>query len=190
MEYALIEHVHKKDVSILPKIIEDVERSILQEARKELIEQGPRGMTIRSVAGGCGIAIGTIYNYYPNKEMLMASVILQDWLVSMEDMKAGCQNVQDIISGLEIIYQEIQSFLKIYSQIFCETGIPVVPNYTYNDRHNLLCSQIGSILEDLYARFDKPQQHDMLIFLSECLLNGAVRNSDFSFLKNIFIKLM
>ena len=175
---------------LLPKIIEDAESSILQEARHQLMEQGPRGMTIRSVAGGCGISIGTIYNYYPNKEMLMASVILQDWMVSMENINAGCSNAESIICGIEIIYREIQTFLKLYSHIFHETGIPVASEYTYSDRHNLLCSQISNILDTLYTRFNNPQQEDMLMFLSECLLNGAVRNSDFSFVKSIFIKLM
>lgn len=190
MEYYLIEHVHKKGVRLLPKIIEDAKGAILHEARHELFEQGPKKMTIRSVASGCGVAIGTIYNYFPNKEMLMASVILEDWMVTMENMKSVCRKASSIISGLEVIYSEIQSFLRLYEHIFKETGMPVAVKYTYSEQHDLLCSQISSILNELYERFGKPQQEDMLLFLSECLLNGAVRKSDISFLKNIFIKLM
>lgn len=190
MEYTLIEHVHKKDVRLLPKIIEDAKDTILNEARRQLMENGPNRMTIRSVAAGCGVAIGTIYNYFPNKEMLMASVILQDWMVSLENMKNGCKDACDIVSGLQVIYSEIQDFLRLYDRIFKETGIPMAIKYAYSDKHELLCSQIGGILNELYTRFSKPQQDDMLIFLSECLLNGAIRKSDFAFLKNIFIKLM
>lgn len=175
---------------LLPKIIEDAKGAILNEARHELFEQGPNKMTIRSVAAGCSVAIGTIYNYFPNKEMLMASVILEDWMASLENMKKGCRKAPSIISGLEVIYSEIQSFLRLYDHIFKETGMPVAVKYTYSDRHDLLCSQISSILNELYAKLGKPQQDDMLMFLSECLLNGAVRKSDLNFLKSIFIKLM
>lgn len=190
MEYALIEHVHKKDVGLLPKIIDDARDAILDEARRQILEHGPKKMTIRSVAAKCGVATGTIYNYFPNKEMLVASVILQDWMVSLENMKNECLNASSIVSGLEVVYSEIKGFLMLYDHIFKETGVPVAVKYTYINRHNLLCSQISGVLNELYSRFDNPQNEDMLIFLSECLLNCAVRKRDFSFLKNIFIKLM
>ena len=63
----------------MPKIIDNVREELLKEAKKQLIENGYSHTTIRSVARGCGIAIGTVYNYFPSKDMLIATFMMEDW---------------------------------------------------------------------------------------------------------------
>ena len=57
----------------MPKIIDGLQMQILKEAKPQAFKNGYSKMTIRSVAKACDIAVGTIYNYYPSKEFLMAS---------------------------------------------------------------------------------------------------------------------
>ena len=33
--------------------------------------------TVRSVAAGCGVAVGTVYNYFSSKDMLIAAFMLE-----------------------------------------------------------------------------------------------------------------
>ena len=52
----------------MPKIIENLDQRLKEEARRQIRESGYSAMTIRSVAAACGVGVGTVYNYYPSKE--------------------------------------------------------------------------------------------------------------------------
>ena len=43
--------------------------------------------TASSVANGCGIGVGTVYNYFSSKDMLIASFMAEDWLIRLKRMK-------------------------------------------------------------------------------------------------------
>ena len=51
----------------MPKIIENIREKLLEEARRQVMEEGYEAMTIRSVAGACGVGVGTVYNYFSSK---------------------------------------------------------------------------------------------------------------------------
>ena len=63
----------------MPKIIENLETKLIEEAKKQIEEAGYGAMTIRSVAKACGVGVGTVYNYFPSKEALIAKHLLDDW---------------------------------------------------------------------------------------------------------------
>ena len=42
---------------------------------------------MREAARRCGVAVGTLYNYFPSKDALAAAVMLEDW---HEDLDAMC----------------------------------------------------------------------------------------------------
>ena len=44
----------------IPKIIENVREDILKTSRELLVSEGYKALTIRRVAGICGIASGTV----------------------------------------------------------------------------------------------------------------------------------
>lgn len=69
----------------MPKVIENLQERILACARVLLLEQGIDGLNIRAVASACGVAVGTVYNYYGSKDQLIASIMLQNWLQSMRE---------------------------------------------------------------------------------------------------------
>ena len=56
----------------MPKIIENVREMLLHEARRQAEAYGYSSVTVRSVAKECGIGTGTVYNYFPSKDMLSA----------------------------------------------------------------------------------------------------------------------
>ena len=62
----------------MPKIIENVRHQLLTEAKRQISERGYKSTTIRSVAAECGVAVGTVYNYFKSKDILIASFILED----------------------------------------------------------------------------------------------------------------
>ena len=47
--------------------------AILEECRKIVMEQGISAVNMRSVAAACGVAVGSIYNYFPSKTDLISA---------------------------------------------------------------------------------------------------------------------
>ncbi|WP_161798183.1 TetR/AcrR family transcriptional regulator [Aneurinibacillus tyrosinisolvens] len=55
------------------------QQRILSAANKVFMENGYRKADMRSIAKDAGIAVGTIYNYYPNKAVLYQAILEQQW---------------------------------------------------------------------------------------------------------------
>lgn len=55
------------------------QQRILTAANKIFMENGYRQADMRSIAKEAGIAVGTIYNYYPNKAVLYQAILNQQW---------------------------------------------------------------------------------------------------------------
>ena len=72
---------------IVPKIIENVREQLLEEAKRQIRENGYSKTTIRSVAGACRLGVGTVYNYFESKDMLIASFMLEDWMECLGEMQ-------------------------------------------------------------------------------------------------------
>jgi len=63
----------------MPKILLNVRESILKQGETLLKENGYDKLAMREVASKCGIAVGTLYNYFPNKDELVEQIIFEHW---------------------------------------------------------------------------------------------------------------
>ena len=52
---------------------------ILQACRQLAAEEGLQAISMRSVAGRCGVALGTLYNYYADKDELLIATVESVW---------------------------------------------------------------------------------------------------------------
>ena len=52
---------------------------ILQVCRQIAAEEGLQAVSMRSVAGKCGVALGTLYNYYADKDELLIATVESVW---------------------------------------------------------------------------------------------------------------
>ena len=71
----------------MPKIITNVREQLLTEAKRQIVETGYASTTIRSVASACNLGVGTVYNYFKSKDMLIASFMVDDWQECLAKMK-------------------------------------------------------------------------------------------------------
>ena len=56
---------------------------ILAASRELVLEKGIMSLSMRSVAEACGVAVGSIYNYFPSKAELLSALL---WAGSVREL--------------------------------------------------------------------------------------------------------
>jgi AcrR family transcriptional regulator len=136
----------------MPKIIENIREQLLCEAKKQLTTVGYKNTTIRSVAGACGVAVGTVYNYFKSKDYLIASFILNDWKECMESISA--QPKENRRFYLEYVHLSLRKFSYQYKALFSDEEAKQAFSTAFTERHMLLRSQLASLILPICPRDD------------------------------------
>lgn len=158
----------------MPKIIDEARSKILLTAKNRLLLYGYSELSLRSIAQECSIAVGTIYNYFKDKNTLIACVMMEDWVKALDKMDVCCQNAKTVSQGFVCIYQCLCEFASIYAGVWeqflqaggCSTEV--------NSRHYMLRSQISSRVETLLKNLGK-QDVDLAPLLAETILSAALQ---------------
>lgn len=103
----------------MPKIIAQLREDILSNARQILFSEGYDAFTMRSVAAACHVAVGTVYNYFPSKVMVVAEVILEDWKAALLRMDTVVEG-ETPLEGLVRIFEELMVFYDKYDALWME----------------------------------------------------------------------
>lgn len=164
----------------MPKIIAELRENILLQARSLLLDGDSEAFTIRAVASACHIAVGTVYNYFSSKEVLMASVMLQDWQSALNAMKTQSALAFSPLEGLRSIHRELLRFWDIYRDVWRRYGesSPAAP--LYGPYRQELIRQLEAIIYPLLTRFHCICEDALPAFLAEALLSSA-REGEASF---------
>ncbi len=130
----------------MPKIIENLEQRLIEEAKKQIEESGYSAMTIRSVAKGCGVGIGTVYNYFPSKDELVARYLLEDWKQCIADIQAVSEASAAPRPVLQCMYHQLISFSRRHQSIFGDEGAAVSFSGSFSLYHGMLRRQLAQPL--------------------------------------------
>lgn len=95
----------------MPKIIENIEERIFASAQELFYEQGYEQVNIRQIARKSGIAVGTLYNYYSNKNEIYLAVLNKSWNKTFEKINNivndKSPSVERLKECIQVIYDEI-----------------------------------------------------------------------------------
>lgn len=167
----------------MPKIIENLENRLIDEARKQIQEQGYSAVTIRSVANACGVGVGTVYNYFTSKDDLLAAYMLQDWKQSMDIACSAGAHAQSPLTVLETLYVQICGFVGRYEDVFRdpEARVGFSPNYTryHRELRNQIAAPIRKFCESDFAAD----------FVAEAMLTWTLAGRSFEELYGMIEKL-
>lgn len=108
----------KKRGERMPKIIENAKEKILEVARKIVVEDGYDTLTIREIANKSDVSIGTVYNYFPNKNALDYELLHFYWKHLMKQIYYSEET--SLYNQLKIIFQELQSIINMFTGVFTE----------------------------------------------------------------------
>lgn len=155
----------------MPKIIENVREQLLAEAKKQIMERGYADTTIRSVAGACGLGVGTVYNYFKSKEMLIATFVYNDWKKYLSNMKElPCDNPKILFGG---IYNSLRSFAKDNEKLFSDSEAAKLISTGSSSRHRMLREQIAGFITPICTESFCAE------FIAESLISWSMEDADF-----------
>ena len=138
----------------LPRIIEDPRELILSEAKKILENEGYSQISIRRVAKECGIAVGTIYNYFPTKKGLIIEMMTDFWEEYFCNIEPILNSQEGFYIKLKKLFSDLAQFIKRFREIWLHHELYSSPDYIESGlkRKNLYIDQLIGIIEELLVK--------------------------------------
>ena len=149
--------------------------AILEQAMEIAKREGPGGISIRKLAAACKISIGSVYNYYADKEQLTDEVVARFW--------------EQILMDQEKIYRWGMGFTQFLEQY-------------YHLLYGRLSHYDRGWLEEMYLRISNEEGQDTLtpvrlllhqVLLEDKKVNGRIWNMELNedtFCNYVVINLM
>ena len=97
----------------MPKIINDPTNKILQASIDILRKVGRDDFSMRQVAKKANISVGTIYNYYPNKESLFLAIDKKQGEVLRKELGAYKAKGKKTEDALVEIYEKTEAIIAL-----------------------------------------------------------------------------
>lgn len=167
----------------MPKIIINLENKLIEEAKRQIREVGYGAVTIRSVAKGCGVGVGTVYNYFPSKDALIATYLLEDWnscIVSIQAVSTYSETPEPV---LRCMHDQLKTFAARHASIFTDETAAAAFAGSFSQYHTMLRSQLaqplGKFCRDSFGAE----------FVAEALLAWTMAGKPFSEIYEIVQKL-
>lgn len=98
--------------------------TILQECRRIVASRGLSAVNMRSVAQECHIALGTLYNYYANKDELLLAIVEDIWK-DIFHMNHGCTTDFSFPEYVEYIFECVQKGVEDYPDFFTAHSVSI-----------------------------------------------------------------
>lgn len=93
---------------------------ILSSAKEIALTEGMTKIDIRSVAKNCGIASGTVYNYFHSKGDLLVAVIEDFWEDAFQNIDWRIFAHNDFYTNLEKMYNILNEYLNKFKENWLE----------------------------------------------------------------------
>ena len=172
----------------MPKILYNARSVLIEEAKRQLEENGYSATTMRSVANACGFAVGTIYNYFKSKEMLIGCFIVEEWRRHLEEMaKLPTDDPKILLGG---IYASLSRFIQKNKKLFSDPDAAKAVHHDFSSKHRMLRDQISSFILPFCKEKQLENPDAITRFLSEAIISMAVEEADFETVYPVLEKLI
>ena len=173
----------------MPKIIENARERLIEEARNQIEINGYDSVTIRSIARGCQFGLGTFYNYFKSKDVLIATYLLEEWNVRLESINAQSEKENDPMQTVKTIHFEVNEFMKNNLAVFTAEGAMKAFQGSMGNYHRLLIQQISQPLYKVCERNSYENAEFLAQFAAEAILTWTVARKSFDEIAPIMSKL-
>ena len=167
----------------MPKIIENLRDRLLDEAQQQLEKNGYEAVTIRSIAKGCGVGVGTVYNYFPSKEALIAAHLLLDWTSCVDEIRSTADRSEMPKPVLQCEYEQLTGFADRHEAVFRSEAAPPGFARALGQYHSMLRSQLAQPIRKFCSNDFAAE------FIAESLLTWSMAGKTFDEIYEILKKI-
>lgn len=168
----------------MPKVIENLEIRLIAEAKRQVEEQGYGAVTIRSVAKGCGVGVGTVYNYFQSKDALLAAYMLEGWKRCMATIQAASDAAQKPESVMRCIYDQLLQFSEAHQKVFQDAAAATAFAGSFSRYHAMLRMQLAAPVQKFCKSAFTAE------FAAESLLVWTMAGKDFTEIYALLAKIL
>lgn len=143
--------------SPMPKIIPGLKEKLLEVSASIIAENGYGALSMKELAKKSGIAVGTIYNYFPDKNALLGAIVVQDWENLEKELEGKLLSLSTFEEGIALLYKNFTSFSQAHQNLF--TFFSHSGTAAYDASYRNFVEKASSLLEKLLARFNKKPSH-------------------------------
>ena len=163
----------------MPKVIKDVQELILQSATELFGQHGYRSADMKMISDKTGIAVGTIYNYFPNKKNLYISVLEKSWDNTFRKLEDIRQRVDDPAAILQqtigVLYSDMEQRTGLGKIFFRSAYEELLRDPDIIDINTTILSKVADILRLVRSNedFDVNNRLAETLMVSICVLLTA-----------------
>ena len=162
----------------MPKIIPEIQEQFLAAARQRIVYSEEHDLMMRQIARDCRTGVGTVYNYFPSKDALIAGVLSEDWQRIQEEMELNLFNSGSPMQDLKTVYEGLCLFIRKYHTII-ESYSGIMRNTDLRYRyHSLLIQRITELVSSILHRYSLNVEPYTDYLLSEILLGMAIHKKE------------
>lgn len=172
----------------MPKIIDNLREQIQIEAMHQILNNGYAKTTIRSVANGCNIAVGTLYNYFKSKDELIVSFMLEDW----EQCVSVITAIQDSApeAFLRQAHSALDKFIRKYERLFSDEDAQRVFSDVISKRQVQFKTRIAQLIARAVENSDYDDKEFLTLHIAESIIRWTMANIPFDKQYSIIKKLV
>ncbi|WP_029231362.1 TetR/AcrR family transcriptional regulator [Butyrivibrio sp. VCB2006] len=161
----------------MPKIIDNLKEQIQIEAMHQILTNGYSKTTIRSVANGCNIAVGTLYNYFGSKDELIISFMLEDWR-ECEQMMVEIKSA-DPEELLQQVHNALNKFIRKYESVFKDEDAQRVFADVLAKKHVQFRARIAKIIEKAVEKSRYEDKEFLSLHISDSIIGWTMADIPF-----------
>lgn len=173
----------------MPKIIENARGMIINEAKKQISANGYENVTIRSIARECQLGLGTFYNYFKSKDLLIATFLLEDWQNRMTKIVEKTENENDPMSVVRVLYDEVKDFIEAYNGIFSSPSAIKTFSTTSAGYHKFVRDQVATPIHNVCVLNGYENAEFLSLFVAESVVTWTVAKREYEEISAIVSKL-
>ncbi len=125
--------------------------AIVEAAARILRDRGTDGLTTNHIAEVAGVSVGSLYQYFPNKEAIVAQLVEYELARDLAHVQASLDALTDvpIADAIDLLYQGIVAHATSTQELHQEL-LPLVPAV---DRDRLVRAQVAELHESVVDFF-------------------------------------
>lgn len=141
----------------MSRIIENPKQLILSKAKEILYNDGLERFCMRALSKKCGIALGTIYNYYSTKEDLIIEMMTAYWKENFYVLEDIVNSDDTLYIKLNNIFNKLRIFIKTFKEIWLKPELYKNPHCIKDslEQENIYMGKLVKIIEHILLKEEK-----------------------------------